>query len=98
MQLTLLKISTGKKIEIINTIAPKWKAFGIHFDFDEQGHTLDRIDNNHPNDATAGCTAMMKKWLEGEGRQPATWATLIELLKDAKYNDLAHQLEEVVPN
>ena len=96
-QLTLLKSSCGQRLEIIKTIAPKWKKFGIHFDFDEQGHTLDIIGKNHSLDSTECCTEMMKKWLEGMGRQPATWATLIELLKDAEYNDLAHQVEDMLP-
>ena len=39
---------------------------------------------------------MMREWLEGRGRQPATWATLIDLLKDAEMNDLAQQVENIV--
>ena len=97
MQLTLLKSSCGHKVEIIKTIASKWKKFGIHFDFDEQGHILDTIAEKYPRDPIGCCTEMMKTWLEGRGRQPVTWATLTELLKDNEYNDLAQQLEDVVP-
>ena len=42
------------------------------------------------------CTEMMREWLEGRGRQPATWATLIDLLKDAEINGLAQQLGRMV--
>ena len=80
-------------MEVISTIAAKWKKFGIFLDFDETGQTLDCIAKDHPLDVEECCTAMMREWLQGRGRQPATWATLIDLLKDAKINVLAQQLE-----
>ena len=83
-------------MKIISTIAAKWEKFGILLDFDETGRILDRIAKDHPSDAERCCTQMMKEWLEGRGRQPATWATLIDLLKDADINDLTQQLEMMV--
>ena len=96
MQLTLLKSPSGKRVEIIKAIAPDWSRFGIHFDFDETGQTLKCIAKEHPFNPIDCCTQMMREWLEGRGRQPATWATLIDLLKDAEMNDLAQQVEEIV--
>ena len=83
-------------MKIIATIAPDWKDFGIHLDFDEMGRTLDRIAREHQLRSIDCCTTIMREWLEGKGRQPATWATLIDLLKDADINDLAQQLERIV--
>ena len=83
-------------MEIIKTIAPNWNRFGIHLDFDETGRTLNCIAKEHPSNPIDCCTHMMREWLEGRGRQPATWATLIDLLKDAELNDLAQQLENIV--
>ncbi len=92
----LLKTPSGKRVEIIKTIAPHWNKFGIYFDFDETGLTLDCIAKKHSFNPIDCCTQMMKEWLEGRGRQPATWATLIDLLKDAEMNDFAQQLEETL--
>ena len=47
-------------------------------------------------DSEEWCTEMMEMWLEGKGRQPVTWATLIELLEDAEHKRLAEQLKEVL--
>ena len=77
-------------------MAPQWKQFGYHFNFDDAGDALDLIERNHPLNAVACCTEMMREWLRGRGRQPATWATLIEMLKDAEYNVLAKDLKEAV--
>ena len=95
-QLTLLKFSSGKKVEVIKKVAAQWKELGYLFDFDAAGDALDLIAKKHPFDPIACCTEMMKEWIMGRGRQPATWATLIALLKDAELYVLAKDLKEVV--
>ena len=79
-------------MDIITAITQDWKNFGIYFDFDEAGRTLNCIAKDYHYHSIDCCTQMMTEWLEGSGRQPATWATLIDLLKDAEMNDLAQQL------
>ena len=96
LQLKLLKSPSGERVEIIASIATNWMTFGIHLDFDETGHTLNHIAQTHKRQAMECCTHMMREWLEGRGRQPATWAMLIEMLKDARFNYLAHQVERIL--
>ena len=95
-QLMLLRSPSGKRVKIIQAIAAGWRHLGISLYFDETGRTLDRIAHEHPFDPEACCTAMLREWLEGRGRQPATWATLIDLLKDADMTSLAQQLERML--
>ena len=83
-------------MEIIATVAAHWQDFGYLLDFDGTGRTIDRIAREHQLRPIDCCAAMLREWLEGRGRQPATWATLIDLLKDADINDLAQQLERMV--
>ena len=40
---------------------------------------------------------MMKEWLRGRGRQPANWATLVAVLRNAGFSELAGQVEQLVP-
>ena len=40
---------------------------------------------------------MMKEWLRGSGRQPANWATLVAVLRNAGFSELAGQVEQLVP-
>lgn len=93
MQLTSLKCPSGKKLKIISALASQWKKFGIHLNFDETGYTLRNIKKECSEEC---CIEMMEMWLEGKGRQPVTWATLIELLEDAEHKSIAEQLKEVV--
>ena len=65
--------------------------------FDHDGHTLDSIKVCHPQDPEECCTDMMKLWLGGRGRQPVNWATLVAVLKNAGFTELAGQVEQLVP-
>ena len=97
LQLTHLVTHSGKTVRIIESIAAKWKVVGTHLDFDPTGNLLDVIGARHPLDPVACCTEMMQKWLGGRGRQPANWATLVRVLRDAEFSVLAGELEQVVP-
>ena len=89
---------SGKKVEIIKHIAPEWKTVGIHLNFDPTGYTINTIEATNPLKPVACCTNMMMEWLGGKGRQPATWVTLVEILRNAEFSALADELEQVVPS
>ena len=40
---------------------------------------------------------MMKEWLGGKGRQPVNWATLVAVLRNAGFSELADRVEQLVP-
>ena len=85
----------GENVSVLKSIAPQWKNFGLLFDFDEAGETLDRIECEMIHSGpVACCHKMFQHWLDGNGScQPATWGTLITLLKDDGYCHKADQLE-----
>ena len=90
-QLQLLHIS-GRRIEIIKTIAPRWHHFGDQLNFDSDGRTLDVIKKGHHDDPKSGCKEMFQWWLRGNGVQPVTWRTLAQLLEDSEYKRLADDI------
>ena len=85
-------------MEIIKHIAAKWRKVGIHFNFDPTGYTIDLIEERRRADPEACCTDMMMEWLGGRGRQPATWATLVEILRNVEFTVLANDVEQLVPS
>ena len=96
-QLTKMISPSGKTIQIINHIAADWhNRVGIHLNFDPTGRTLALIRAHNPSDPKACCIDMMKEWLEGKGRQPANWATLLRVLKDAEFCVLAEEVEQLL--
>lgn len=92
-ELQLLKTPSGKRVDVIECLASKWKEFGMLLDFDATGNALDIIERDHKiYGCTECCKAMFTLWLQGKGRQPVTWAALFELLKDFEQTQL---LDEV---
>ena len=93
--LTMLKTESGEKIEIVKSLAPEWKDFGIHLNFDAMGSQLSLIEAQHgKNNPHACCREMMIHWLHGNGEQPTTWRTLLGLLKDGERDYLALQINQ----
>ena len=93
-ELRSLKCQDGTKIEIITSIAPIWKDFGVLLEFDDDGRKLSLIEaNQRVNGPAACCTEMFQTWLKGAGRQPASWDLVIELLEDCEQKYLAQQVK-----
>ena len=40
-------------------------------------------------------TEILQEWLIGRGKQPVTWATLVEVLRDIEQSTLAGDIEAV---
>ena len=58
---------------------------------------IQRIRRDHRNDSYKdACQTALKEWLEGKGRNPVTWKTLISALKEAEFSEIASDLEYVL--
>ena len=91
----MLKTAEGKKIKIISTVAPRWKALGDLMEFDEFGSKLDTIKIKNLGDPEECCREMFQLWLKGSGVRPCSWRKLIELLEDCDFEVLAGQVNAV---
>jgi hypothetical protein len=80
--------SNDRKIEIIKTVASRWQDIGDLLDFDATGQTLQNINANERT-VELCCRAMFQHWLEGNGVQPISWATLLRILDDCDFGALA---------
>ena len=95
-KLSLLRTSQGKKIKIIERVAPFWQRLGDQLDFDESGSRLALIQAEYPNNPMACCRAMFQHWLNGNGLTPCSWHTLIELLNDLDEVILAQEIQSAL--
>ena len=93
-KLSVLRTVQGKKIHIINRLAPCWHRLGALLDFDERGTQLDTIEKTHPTDPKTCCQAMFQHWMNGNGVKPCSWRTLIELLQDCDQQALAEEIQD----
>ena len=87
-QLQKLVCPSGVTLKVIKSVAAKWESIAIALDID---YSTEQRDFSH---VEAACIAILRRWIDGEGEQPATWNTLIGALEDADYLNLAKDLRK----
>ena len=95
-KLSLLRTAGGKKIKIIERVAPSWQSLGDQLDFDESGSRLALIKAEYPTNPVACCRAMFQHWLNGNGVTPCSWRMLIELLDVLDQEVLAQEIQSAL--
>ena len=87
-----MRTPDGNKVEVIKSVAPKWKDICIQMDFDPTGDTMDLIASTE-RDPESCSRSMFQKWLKRSEVQPATWGTLIQILEECKCNNLVGKVK-----
>ena len=82
----------GRFVNIISEIGAKYTTFGILLLNDQTGARITAIAREHTNDAEQINIVVLQEWLQGKGKKPVTWHTLIEVLKDAGLSELAKDI------
>ena len=96
-QLMMLTTPSGDKIDIKTSLAADWKDFGIHLNFDDDGGTVSLIEAQYGRDGPVACySEVMRRWVCGGGVQPASWMTLLRLLRECRYHNLASKIEHAL--
>ena len=78
----------GETIRIFSSSAARWEKIATRLYFD--GNTIQSIKKSSFYQTTDACKAIFNEWLNGrEGlREPRTWATVVEILKEADLSTL----------
>ncbi len=89
----LLKFpSTHGSINIPQKISTSFRTFGVFLLDDDTGSRVEALVHHHREDAVAINMAILREWLQGTGRQPVTWKTLVDVLRDSNLNTLANDI------
>ena len=93
----LLKFTctNGRMISIPVEISTKYLQFGVLLLEDSTGSRVETIAHEHRNNAKQINTEILQQWLTGRGKQPVTWATLVEVLRNIEFRTLAYEIEAV---
>ena len=59
---------------------------------DQKGTRITAIAQKHTNNAEQINIEVLQEWLQGKGKKPVTWNTLIEILKDTGLSELAKDI------
>ena len=91
--LDLIEIG-GKCIKIIQATASKWKQFATRLHF-EPGD-IECIRSDKPSQCYEACWEVCSQWLNGVGRKPTNWKTVIKVLKEIDLSEIALDLESII--
>jgi len=94
-ELSRFTCTDGRVINIPVEIGTKYVSFGTFLLDDSTGSRVKMTAHKHLNDAERINTEILQEWLTGRGKQPVTWATLVEVLHDIKFSTLAYEIEAV---
>ena len=84
-----------RRINIPQEISTKYPQFGILLLEDTNGTKIRNIEYKHRGDAEQINLEILEEWINGRGRQPVSWATLTEVLRDVELSELASDIEAV---
>ena len=85
----------GGAINIPIEVGTKYVGFSVFLLDDLNGARVKIMAHHHLNKAEQINTEILQEWLTGRGKQPVTWATLVEVLRDIELSILAGQIEAV---
>jgi len=79
----------GRVVSIPEEIAAKYVRFGIFLLEDRNGSRVKIMAHKYLNNPVQINTEILQEWLTGRGKQPVTWATIVEALHSIKLSTLA---------
>ena len=81
---------SGRVVRVVEEVSADWEklALALHF----RGGIIRAVRENE-RQVEHACRHILEQWsLDGEGRQPVTWGTLVEVLVDIEHGTLAGDL------
>ena len=95
-QLLNFKPADGtSNINIPLRIGVKYFNFGTQLLRGDFGY-IRSLEQQYNRDSGSINTVILEEWLGGKGRDPKSWATLVEVLIDIELGELARQIEESI--
>ena len=84
-----------RRINIPQEIGVKYHDFGLFLLEDENRQRVKAIGQEYMKDAEEINKEILEQWITGRGKQPVTWKTLTEVLRDIELSTLAGEIEVV---
>ena len=84
-----------KRINIPQEISTAFYQFGILLLEDETGARVKSIEYRYRGNSEQISTEILEQWINGKGKQPVTWGTLVKVLRDVELTTLAQDIVAV---
>ena len=87
------KTSSGESIRIAEQIGANFATFCTLLLEDHTGAITTAITTQHQSNAIAINQDILTRWLQGQGRKPVNWSTILEILEDVGLPELAQKVK-----
>ena len=87
-----------KSIDIAEKIGTDYERFGTLLLNDSDGTKVKNIEASKHKDPVPITVEILKQWLQGKGKKPITWRTLVNCLQGTGLNVLADQIRHSLPS
>ena len=87
-----LRERDGEGLNIINQIGTTYRMLGTMLLNDDTGAVTDEIER-FKQKASDINYEILRRWLQGGGKSPITWMTLVKVLKQIQLKELARKIE-----
>ena len=84
-----------EKINIAKEVGDEYKCFGTLLLEDDNGQKVTSMESKHHSDPSKINTRILQEWLNGKGKQPITWTTLVEVMHDTGLSTLANDISTI---
>ena len=84
---------TNGHMDLAEEIGADYEKFGTLLLDDKKGNKVKNIEVFERGDPVEIAVEILKKWLQGKGRKPVTWQTLVKCLRDVRMNVLADNIQ-----
>ena len=83
------------KVNLAKKIGADYTMFGVLLLDDDTGEQITAIENEYKCNADRINFRVLQLWVQGKGKQPVTWATLVTVLQDIGLVKLANDIEAI---
>ena len=86
----------GQTVNVINRSAASWERIATRLYF--KGNVIASIKKNSNFQVEPACTEVFERWLNGTDglRTPVTWATVVQVLREADLGALSIELNSIL--
>ena len=84
-----------RRINIPQEISTEYKNFGCLLLEDSTGAKICNIDKTNRGNPEDINSEVLRLWIEGKGKMPVTWRTLVNVLRDVDLTQLADDIEVI---
>ena len=85
-----------KNLNIIQRTSTQYTKLAMFLLDDDNRDIVDGFKETYRGDPEEIVTAVYKKWINGTGRKPVTWQTLVDVLREIELSSLAAEIETVL--